>query len=241
MFTYAFARILSNIKKCSLHCEPLPNFKNTGNDIFPVVQPDDNAVSTNIFGGQHVSMEHILRTGNDVVVDSFLQKHIYYSEYRDMLKYLFAIDETGDVRPADDELVIHIRETDYIALNMVLGVKIYLKAIKELGYGRNTVVTDNCRSDIIRQLSDAGCSILSSQPVNVFSYSNNNVIMRDYSYMLHAKHLLISHSSFAWWPAFLGEHAHVYCPVVEGRSMWLKNPGKDDPELIMPNFIKLEH
>jgi hypothetical protein len=241
MFTYAFAKILSKVKHCGLYGEPLPNFKNTSIDILPTIIPDSNAIRTSSSGNQVVNIEQLFRMNNDIVVDSFLQKYLYYSGNRNILKYLFNIDKVYNDIPDNDELVIHVRETDYIALNMVLDVNIYLNAIKDLKYVKNTIVTDNCNSNIVKQLQDTGCHIYSNEPVTKFSYSSNDNMMRDYIYMLNAKHLLISHSSFAWWPAFLGEHEHVYCPVTDKKTMWLKNPGKDDPDLIMNNFIKLEY
>jgi hypothetical protein len=239
MFQYAFARILSEMKKCPMHAEPLLNFKNTLNTL-PLASPSSNAIYTRNYGSHTVDMNELVHSSRDIVVNSYVQKWFYYVAFQEEIKKWFHLDIENHTKPANDELVIHVRETDYNAIGMTFPAELYVNAVKKLGYSKNTVVTDNFESPIALALKDMGCSILSDKYVDTFSYVNNDNIMRDFIYMMMAGHLLISHSSFSWWAAFLGNHDKVYCPVTERQCMWKKNPGKDDSDLMMGNFTRVE-
>ena len=240
MFQYAFGRILSNVKKCHFYAEPLLNFKNTLNTR-PYVKPDANAIYTRQYGNHYVNMEELIHTTHDIVVNSYVQKWLYYWPFQQWVKEWFELDVENFQKPELDELVIHVRETDYNALGMTLPGELYLDAVKKLKYEKYTVVTDNFNSPIAKILIDAGCKILSDKYVDKFTYDNNDNIMRDFIYLLLARNIFLSHSSFSWWAAFLGEHANIYCPLTNSKCMWKKNPGQDDSSLVMDNFIRKEY
>jgi len=242
MFVYAFSRILAQKRGCECFCAPLPNFPKTSQDVGLPSQIGfiANPITTRKYGNHWVDMNDLLTTERDVVVNSFLQKAEYYIDYKDFLSEFFWWEKEGMAEPDEDELVIHLRETDYVDIGITISHDFYKNAIKTLGYTKVSIVTDDCTTKYIQELMSEGIKVLSTQRVNKFDVANTEAEMLDYAYMLKSKHLLISHSTFSWWPAFLGNQEKIFYPVVS-KSMWKEPPEKDDIDLFIPNknFIKI--
>jgi len=240
MFQFAFGKILSTISDSKFYVEPISNFKNTYiNNVSPLAQSNNTISLKKTYGDNCVNLDDViqlLNLGTDIIVDSFLQRYEYYTNFKPLLEDMFKLDII-DPTPDADELVVHIRETDYKLINTYLSDQYYIDAIKKLNYDKVTIVTDNCNASVMDTLKEMGCKILSTEPVKGFSIHNNEPIMVDYGYMLNAKHLLISHSSFSWWPAFLGDADNIFVPDVNG--MWKFPPTKDGIDLCLPTFKKL--
>lgn len=238
MFTYCFGKILSSKKQIELCCQSLPNFPYTENNIN--IKPINNPIFTKSFGNHYTNVNLLLDHKGDIIVNSYLQKAIYYIPYREQIREWLFLSTINFKKPDDDELVIHIRETDYKDLGLMIDENYYIKTIKLLGYSKNTIVTDNCDAPIIQKLiQECNCKVLSTKYVDKFSPINDDHIMQDFIYMLCSKHLLIAHSTFSWWPAFLGKQLKTYCPKINQNSMWKQNPQQDEINLILPEFINI--
>lgn len=238
MFSYAFGRILAEERKGDLYVEPINEFPNT----FDHKRPNEagtlnNPIVTNNYGDQFADVHELMNTDRDVIVNSFLQHAEYYIDFKEKINQWFNIDIKGFKLPDDDELVVNIRETDYIQIGKYLNEDYYINQIREQGIRKTTIVTDNCESTFVKRLEQAGCKVLSTEPVP-FKINNDNNIMQDYIYMYFAKYLILSQSTFSWWPAFLGEHTSVIYPVSDG-GMWPKNPNKNDVDLFVEGFKRV--
>jgi hypothetical protein len=241
MFPYAFGKILSIIKKAEYYCNPISSFPNTFNEIQlpPSLSMNDPIYLRKEYGSNHVNIDELIRTDRDIIIDSFLQKSIYYIPHKEVIKQWFAFDTTHFIKPSNDELVIHIRETDYKIIHVYINDDIYIKMINDLQFEHKTIVTDNCNAPLINKLREDGCKILSQKPIDTFDINNGDTIMQDYVYMLYSKYLLISQSTFSWWPAFLGDQEKVFVPITD-NGMWKKSPAQDDIDLfINDKFTKI--
>jgi len=241
MFQYAFGRILAERKRVEFYAGPLHNFKNTFNSIeYPFTV--ENSLSTKaIYGDNYVNYDELLNTDKNIIIDSFLQNANYYTPFKNDIKDWFKLDVNQHILPGPNELVIHIRETDYKDMGVALNDDFYINIIKQFNFDKITIVTDNCRTLLIEKLKKEGCNILSKQPIDKFTiYSDLNSI-QDYIYMLYSKYLLIAQSTFSWWPAFLGDHKQVLFPVTsKQKSMWKETPEKNDIDLFINNGIFLK-
>lgn len=245
MFQYAFGKILALKKNQLFFAEHLPNFTNTFDGDHSKHTPPDytfiNPLHTRQkYGNHYVNMNELIHYQNDIIIDSFLQKYYYYIDHKYDIKQWFNLNITNNIIPKPNELVIHIREGDYNLLKTAIPYEYYIKTIKTLGFKTNTIITDECTSPTIQHLKNEGCQILSTKIVESFRTTCNNFEILDFYYMLKAKHLLISHSTFSWWAAFLGEQEHIFYPDVD-NSMWKKQPNQDDIDLFIPNsnYIKI--
>jgi hypothetical protein len=246
MFQYTFGKILANNKQCEFYCDSLPNFHFTKLENSPklITQINNPLYIKEKYGNNYVNYDELLNHDGDIIVNSFLQKSEYYIPYLDKIRLWFRIGlpfDTPVKLPEKDEVVMHIRETDYKNLGILLNINYYSNLI----YNTNkkvTIVTDNCNSELVQNFKNR-CNIFSNEPINSFNTTSTDKSMLDFIYMLYADTLILSQSTFSWWAAFLGEHSEIYFPVnsTNNKGMWKLNPNKDDIDLYIPNknFIKV--
>ena len=239
MFQVAFAKILANKKNCSFFSPPIPGFSNT---YIPTLsaQSVTETIDTLHYGAQIVDMNELLTTNKTVVVNSFLQKYTYYVDHMDILQHLFKID--SDIEVDKDELVIHIRGTDYKAGNVHINDTIYLDILDKISPAKASLVTDDINTDIVKQLCNRGVRLVTKTNVTNKGNGLNEFEMLDFAYMLKSNLLLISQSTFSWWAAFLGQQKQVFVPYDNNKDgMWKLHPQKDDIDLIYndPKFYKI--
>jgi hypothetical protein len=234
LLQFAFGMLLSKKKGVQFYSSPIPGFKETyGYDNVPEY---NDVIQTASFGAHFVDIDVLLQINKPILVNSYLQKHYYYSEHVSMLRQLFAVD--NNVGIDKDELVIHIRSTDYRDGNVHINDNIYLDILDTLSPAKASVVTDDINTDIIQKLSKRGVKLVTQNNITNKGNGLNSVEMYDYLYMLNSNLLLISQSTFSWWAAFLGNQDSVYVPYdVQDNGMWKLSPGRDDIDLI-PNDIK---
>jgi len=242
MFMYAFGRILAEERESEFYADPIHNFPNTlnhkkTNEHNTLLDPITTKTK---YGNHYADIPELMNTNSDIIVNSFLQKAEYYINFRDDIKKWFELDISSFVLPIADELVVHIRETDYIMIGKYLSQDYYKDQIKNSGITNVTIVTDNCESEFIKQLQSIGYKILSWEPIRTFSTVNDPSAIQDYIYMLYAKHLILSQSTFSWWPAFLGDHETVIFPVSnKNNSLWRETPKRDDINLYVDGFHRV--
>lgn len=224
MFQYAFGSVLAKEKQCPLFHDGLENFDiqpNTGN-------LSNHVIETKSYGYHYADVNELKATDKDILINSFLQKAEYFLPYREELKKTFNIKNN----PINsDELVLHIRETDYTLINSFLGYDYYKKLILDSGFSNIIIVTDNSTCETVQKLISEGCILNSEGNVNKFSHVSDDRGMHDFNTLLQSENIAISQSSFSWWAAFLGDHKKIIFPFTTSKSMWPKAPAKDDIDL----------
>jgi len=225
MFQYAFGYILARQKQCSLFTEGLPNF-NIQNNSKPL--PEDS-IRTSSFGKNYVSVEELLNTDKDIIVDSFVQKASYYTSHHEILRKAFYVQENKQY--TDNQLVVHIRETDYNNINCFLGYELYKHLINQSGFTDIVIVTDNSNSKTVQKLIAEGCRLHTPGCVDKFEHISDDRGMSDFNFLLYSKNIGISQSSFSWWAAFLGIHNKIFFPFLKQKGMWKLTPDVDDIDL----------
>ena len=227
MFQLAFGYLLAKQKGVKLYHKGLPNFEITPSvlGVNPV-----NPIYTRSYGDNRVDMNELLTTDRDIIVDSFVQKSYYYTPYRQELRNFF------NIRPhtiSKDKLIIHIRETDYNLINKFLGYRVYKQVLDASGFLSATIVTDNSECETVKKLIAEGCRLNSKGIVKEFNHNSDARAMNDFDTLLQSANIALSHSSFSWWAAFLGEHDMIIIPGVVGAGQWRLNPGADDTDLFL--------
>lgn len=232
LLQFAFGKILSLQKGVPLYCQPIPGFVNTYNYNNPI--QITNTLPTSNFGAQNVDMDILLTTDKDIIINSYLQKYHYYIEHITFLQQLFAVE--NNITVDKDELVIHIRGTDYRDGNVHIKDHIYLDILNKLSPTKASLVTDDINTDVVKQLCNNGVRLVTQNNETNKGNGLNSYEMFDYLYMLNSNMLLLSQSTFSWWAAFLGNQEKVFIPYdVNNEGMWKINPGIDDIDLIPTN------
>lgn len=236
MFQYAFANILSTKKNVPLYSDGLPNF-----NIPPTPRANTpvNPISTSSFGNNYVDYSCLLNSDRDIIINSYLQKSAYYVENKDFLRHIFSIKNNKPLN--SNKLVVHIRETDYIQLNLFPGYDYYKSIIKHSGYNDVIIVTDNSDSTTIKKLVSEGCTLNSKGYVDTFMHHSDSRGMEDFYTLLFSENIFISQSSFSWWACFLGDHKKIFFPSSVKHGMWPEKPQQDDIDLALnwANIIKV--
>ncbi len=231
MFQYAFGYILAQRKQCSLFSEGLPNFNIQNN--FKTLPK--NSIRTSSYGKNYVNFKELLDTDKDIIVDSFVQRASYYIPYQETLSKAFNIEKNK--LDNDDQLVVHIRETDYKDINCFLGYEFYRHLITQSGFTDVVIVTDNSNCETVQRLIDQDCKLHTEGCVNKFETIWDDRSMIDFMFLLNCSNIAISQSSFSWWAAFLGSHDKIFFPHLKQKGMWKLIPDIDDVDLFF-NFNK---
>lgn len=226
MFQYAFGYLLAKARGCKFYHEELPNF----NIPRLVKNPESPAINTRQLGNQKVNLKYLIDADENIIVDSFVQRSEYYVHHKDELKELFNIKDLPVINKG--KLVMHIRETDYVQIGCFLGLKEYLNLIERSGFSCSDtiIVTDNSYCSTVAELTKLGCKVNTEGYVDKFTHCADDRGMQDFNTLLYSENIAVSHSSFSWWPAFLGNHKMILFPDASG--MW-KNDNDDCINLIL--------
>ena len=129
--------------------------------------------------------------------------------------------------PGDNDLVIHLRLGDYKEDLNFVGMPFYHKVMEEESYDKCHIVVESENEPEVDELRQSGCNIVCQD------------IMNDYYFLMCAKKLVISASTFSWWPAFLGNANVVYIPLPSDKfssissTHWRRNPSKTDIDIYL--------
>lgn len=215
MFQYALSRIIAEDKDYATDMElPFENAK--------------------ILSGKHVSKPVEKLTGHDVglkgllrdkshrriFLQGFFQRVEYYEPYQDKIKEWFKIKENYR-KPGDKDLVVHVRGGDLYnkggnAQHTPLPYNHYKQIIETVSYENLFIVTERPNDLVVQKIHKEHKSEIISQNV-----------LQDYYFMLHAKHLVLSVCTIAWWAGWLGE-ATVHFPLT---GFWHPHSVRDEINL----------
>ena len=200
MFQYALARIIADDKDYATDLElPFKNAKMSKGK--RVRTPLDK------FTGHRIDLKNILadKSHRRIFLHGFFQRVEYYEPYKEKIRKWFAINE--DYRkPGENDLVIHVRGGDLYkrhgnSQHTPLPFSYYKGIIESMDYEKLYIVTERKDDIIVQRIHKAYDSEIISQS-----------IMQDYYFMLHARHLVLSVCTIAWWAGWLGE-ATVHFPL----------------------------
>jgi hypothetical protein len=98
--------------------------------------------------------------------------------------------------------VLHVRRTDYVANGWALPFAYYEEAMNLAlpSGGEVWIATDDAADPFFARFARWQPRFLSMP------------MLQEFSFMLHSRRLVLSQSSFSWWPAFLGDADLVIAP-----------------------------
>lgn len=175
---------------------------------------------------------------NNVTYRGFFQSEQYFEPVAGFIKSVFqlrapwqqAFQQVAPAYDFENSIVIHVRLGDFLTwgsealggTDMSLPSSYYLHALQHLGASTDAPVI------LISDDEDAAIERLSFLQ-NVVVFRHNAIL--SFQAMLHARRLVVSNSSFAWWAAWLNPHQ----PQVAAPKYWLGfKVSKEHPHGIMP-------
>lgn len=229
MFQYCLGRIIAEHLQFALDAEPIPGFPNTEERIRGAAYCSPIQTLT----GHVVDIEGILadRSPRLIQLEGWFQRHEYYRPHREKIREWLTFNpellKRGGKRP---DVVVHVRRGDYVALGWALPYSYYEEALTRLlpGGGNVLIATDDRKDPFFR-------NFVRWRP----EFSNGSPL-EDMCIMANAQCLIMSQSTYSWWPAFLGDLQAVVCPV-PSFGVWSPMGEATDANLIeRDRFICIE-
>jgi hypothetical protein len=201
LFQYALGRILAEELGFALQAKPLEGFPGTNQKI----AGSEYGSPVEVFEGHRIDLNGLLanRQPRRIVLNGWFQRHEYFTPYRDRIKSWFKLDSVYDTPCTNADVVVNVRRTDYVNLGWALPFSYYEEAIERVlpRGGRVSIVTDDPLDTFFLRFRRWRPSFFKGTP------------FQQISYMSHAPRLVMSPSTFSWWPTFLGRAETVVCPL----------------------------
>ncbi len=200
MFQYCLGRILAEELGLALNCRPIGAFPNTAS----LVGGRECHRPVESYSGQQLPLAEILsnKAPRRIVLEGHFQRAEYYRGYEDRIRtWLLPRDVYRGPLP---DLFMHIRRTDYVQHGWALPFSYYAAALEHLlpEGGSIWIGTDDPADPFFRHF----------QKWKPFFY--NGDALTQMSLMSQVPRLVMSQSTYSWWPAFLAQNSQaVACPV----------------------------
>ena len=217
MFQYCLGRILAEELGFALQADPIPGFPNTEEKIEGLSFRDPVQILT----GQKIDWDEIRadRSHRRIVLHGWFQRYEYYRPWRHKIRQWLAMHpavRTPDMKPG---VVVHVRRTDYVLLGWALPYSYYDKALETLlpRGGDVWIVTDDRHDPFLRKFSDWKPKFFQGTWLETMLFMSRSL------------QLVMSQSSFSWWPTFLGDVERIICPLPQS-GLWsdaTETPGID--------------
>jgi hypothetical protein len=158
-----------------------------------------------ILNGQLIPLDVILadRSPRRVILDGWFQRYEYYRPRREKIREWLTFEPTICVPEDKPDIVVSVRRTDYVQQGWALPFSYYREAIETVlpQGGEVWIVTDDRRDPFLRRFAAWKPKIIS------------RTAPEDMLLMASAPRLVMSQSTFSWWPAFLGNVQQIVCPI----------------------------
>jgi hypothetical protein len=201
LLQYCFGRILAEQLGFALRAGPIEGFPNTAAPVAGAAHREP----VQVLSGQKVDLAAILadRTPRRIVLEGWFQRLDYYRAWRDRIRLWLAFDPAVRLPGGEPDLVVNVRRTDYVQLGWALPFSYYRDAIEMLlpPGGALWIVTDDRRDPFLRRFSPFKPRFFTGTAVEQMLF------------MTRAPRLVMSASTFSWWPAFLGDMDKIVCPL----------------------------
>jgi hypothetical protein len=251
MFQYSLARFLAEKKGYKLnpdyhtswcgenarHTTGVDNlfslFPNTRQEIDGIVKTD-NLLHIG-FGNNslfHFDIEQLLQHDGAIYIDGWFQRQQFYFDNKSIISDYFYYDDK-DLHKSDDQVVIHIRLTDFVTLGWQMNPQKIYEFCEERGFSSGLVITDEPDNNLLDCFKN-------DKKYRV----ERNSVLQDFHYLSSCKNLIISHSTFSWWAAFLSKSIeNIYVPFDKDNlsefAMQWNGVGEGDLIPDDPTYIKV--
>lgn len=238
LFQYIFGYLLSELKNESLQIIENSDYKKgyesrSGRKysdfenlrtIFPnikiSIQKDHNYLNNEkiISGHIHNIQELTDYKGKIIIKGSGFQNYKYYKNHKQLIKNLLYIPKNKLIQFDSNDVVIHYRLGDAKCESLKKKVRVNEKYI---GYTNYPNMSNDYFLDIINQNNFNKIYVVTDSPDDICiqtlkSKINCEIVSKnmydDFLFLFSAPNLIISHSTFSWWAAFLSNAKKIYMP-----------------------------
>lgn len=163
----------------------------------------------------------LLNVPDNIKIDGNMQSFEYVQMEKDFIKECIKVKDDKNITDYSDNniCIIHIRGGDFLASSAFLHSDYYINSVNWFKKKNPNmvfyIVTDdvNYAKKLCPDFEIVGGS--SSTEIDSFKADHHigGPIWKDWTIILNAKNLIISASSFSWWPTWLGDCENVIAPM----------------------------
>lgn len=172
----------------------------------------------------------ILKIEDSTKIDGTLQSVSYLNNHRDEIKKWFKIKEEKNIKnySSDDICIVHIRGGDYHHTTAILKPDYYKNSVLHMKQKNKNmkfyIITDDVRyaKYIFPEFEIIGSAMTGVVDSNKASHHQGGPIWMDWTILNNCKNVILSSSSFSWWPVWLNTQAKVIAPMY-----WLEHKRSD--------------
>lgn len=162
---------------------------------------------------------NLLNITDGTKIDGNMQSMFYIKDNRDLIKSWVEIKKGGLTELPDNLCIIHIRGGDFRFSSAFLNKSYYDSAISKMIIRDPNmafaIVTDDVgySKRLYPDIPIVGGSSTGVSDDNIASHHTGGPIWMDWSILSSAKNIIMSASSFSFWPAYLNDNAYVIAPM----------------------------
>ena len=166
----------------------------------------------------------IFLINDNTKIAGYLQSSAYIEPYRDKIKKWFKIKNGYQVDgySEDNICIIHIRGGDFLVSSAYLSQDYYRNAIRYMleknKAMRFFIVTDDVgySQSLLPEIEIIGGATFGSLDTNNANHHVGGPIWIDWLLLNKCKNVIISASSFSFWPVWLNDNVNVIAPMFWG-------------------------
>ena len=142
-------------------------------------------------------------TPRRIILDGWFQRYEYYRPWRERIRTWLTFDPALHVPELKRDVVLSVRRTDFVSCGWALPFSYYQEAIETLKPegGSVWIVTDDKHDPFFWRFAKWKPKYFSGTP------------QEDLLFLAKSPRLVISQSTFSWWPTFLGNVETIVCPI----------------------------
>lgn len=211
----------------SLSCSPTAGFPGTNDRISGASYEGPEHELTR----QRVDVADIIRdrTPRKILLNGYFQNYRNYAPYYDRIRHWMRQDEATRANATAHDLVVHVRRGDYIGYKWALPFEYYEEAITKYRPPNAEVwiATDDRNDPFFNRFRQW-------RPKYIKADDRTTIAI-----MARARVLVMSRSSYSWWPAILSEGGQAVCPAPRD-GFWSRKTGSEIDLIDRGRFICLE-
>jgi len=214
LFNYTLGRILANELGFELHTRPIEGFPNTIHKNCDSPPAITESINVQVLDDCEESLDPVVfdKTPRPIHIHGYFQRyHLdkpYKAEIRNtLLKPDFVLPKT----PGPQDLVVHIRSGDVWSWNRSPGKRSHIRPLTAQYYESIINISKYESLFIVCENKDDPIALYLQYKYRAELISGD--ILEDFGFLMAAKQIVMSASTFSWWAAWLSTAEVIHFPL----------------------------